>query len=50
VPTHMRYEVMMLKQYPPQAVHPGSNKMYTSTRQWFHWESMVVDVYAFVVK
>jgi len=28
----MRYEVMMLKQYPPQAVHPGSNKMYTSTR------------------
>jgi len=29
VPIHMRYEVMMREQYPPQAGHPGANKMYT---------------------
>jgi len=32
----------------PQAVHPEANKMYTSMRRWCYWESMVVDVYAFV--
>jgi len=48
VPTHMRYGVMMREQYPPQAGHPGVNKMYTSMRRYFFWESMVVDVYAFV--
>jgi len=26
----MRYGVMMLKRYPPQAGHPVANKMYTS--------------------
>jgi len=39
---------MMREHYPPQAGHPGANKMYTSVRRWFYWESMVVDVYAFV--
>ena len=48
VPTHMRYGVMMREHYPPQAGHPGANKMYTSMRRWFYWECMVVDVYAFV--
>jgi len=48
VPTHMRYGVMMRKHYPPQAGHPGANKMYTSMRRWFYWESMVVNVCAFV--
>jgi len=33
VPTHMRYGVMMLELYPPQAGHPGENKMYTSMRR-----------------
>jgi len=33
VPTHMRYGVMMREQYPPQAGHPGANKMYTSMRR-----------------
>jgi len=50
VPTHMRYGVMMREHYPPQAGHPVANKMYTSMRRWFYWESMVVDVYAFVAK
>ena len=48
VPTHMRDGLMMREHYPPQAGHPGANKMYTSMRRWFYWESMVVDVYAFV--
>jgi len=48
VPTHMRYGEMMRDHYPPQAGHPGENKMYTSMRRWFYWESMVVEVYAFV--
>jgi len=48
VPTHMRYGVMMREHYPSQAGHPGVNKMYTSMRRWFYWESMVVDVHAFV--
>ena len=48
VPTHMRYGVMMRGHYPPQAGHPGANKMYTSMRQWFYWESMMVEVYVFV--
>jgi len=48
VPTHMRYGVMMWEHYPPQAGHPGAIKMYTSMRRLFYWESMVVDVYAFV--
>jgi len=48
VPTHMRYGVMMREHYPPQAGHPGPHKMYTSMRRWFCWESMMVDVYAFV--
>jgi len=48
VPTHMRYGVMMREHYPPQAGHPGANKIYTSMRLCFYWESMVVDVYAFV--
>jgi len=47
-PTLMRYGVMMREHYPLQAGHPGANKMYTSVRRWFHWESMVVDVYAFM--
>jgi len=47
-PTHMRYGAMMREHYPPQAGHPGANKMYTSMRRWFYWESMVVDVHAFV--
>jgi len=48
VPTHMRDGVVMREHYLPQAAHPGANKMYTSMRRWFYWESMVVDVYAFV--
>jgi len=48
VPTHMRYGVMMREPYPSQAGHPGANKMYTSMRRWFFWESMVVDAYACV--
>jgi len=48
VPTHMHYWVMMREQYPPQAGHQGAIKMYTSMRRWFYWESMVVDIYAFV--
>jgi len=48
VPTHMRYGVMMREHYPLQAGHPGANKMYTSMRRGFYWESMVVDVFAFV--
>jgi len=48
VPTHRRYGVMMREHYPPQDGHPGENKMYTSMRRLFYWESMVVDVYAFV--
>jgi len=44
----MRYGVMMRENYPPQAGHPGANKMCTSMRRWFYWESMVVDVYVFV--
>ena len=48
VPTHMRYGVIMREHYPPQAGHPGANKMYTSMRRWFYGECMVVDVYAFV--
>jgi len=47
-PTHMRYGVMIREHHPPQAGHPGANKMHTSMRRWFHWESKVVDVYAFV--
>ena len=48
VPTHMRYGVMMREHYPPPARHPRANKMYTSMQRWLYWESMVVDVYAFV--
>ena len=48
VPTHMRDGVMMREHYPPQAGRPGAKTMYTSMRRWFYWESMVVDVYAFV--
>jgi len=48
VPTHIRYGVMMREHYRQQAGHPGANKMYTTMRQWLYWESMVVDVYAFV--
>jgi len=48
VPTHMRYGVMIREHYPLQAGHPGANKMFTSMRRRFYWESMVVDVYAFV--
>jgi len=44
--THMRYRVVMRERYPPQAGHPGANKMYTSIRRWFYLESMVLDVYA----
>jgi len=33
VPTHMRYRVMIREHYPPQAGHPGANKMYTSMRR-----------------
>jgi len=40
----------MQEHYPPQAGLPGANKMYTSMRRWFYWESMVVDVDAFVAK
>jgi len=29
----MRYGVMMREHYPPQAGHPGANKMYTSMRR-----------------
>jgi len=47
VPTYLRYGVMMREHYPPQAGHPGANKMYTSMRRWFYWEATVVDVYAF---
>jgi len=47
-PTHIRDGVMMREHYPSQAGHPGANKMYTSMRRWFYWESMVVDVSAFV--
>jgi len=46
----MRYGVIMQEHYPPQAGLPGANKMYTSMRRWFYWESMVVDVDAFVAK
>ena len=49
VPRHLRYGVMMREHYPPQAEHPGGNRMYASMRRWFYWESMVVDVYAFVL-
>jgi len=35
VPTHMRYGVIVREHYPPQAGHPGANKMYTSMRRWF---------------
>jgi len=48
VPIHMPFELMMREHYPPQAGHPGANKMYTSMRRWLYWESIVVDVYAFV--
>lgn len=48
VPTHLRHGVMMREHLPTHAGHPGGNKMYTSMRRWFYWESMVVDVYAFV--
>jgi len=48
MPTNMRYGVMMREHYPPQAGHPGANKMYTSMRRWFYRESVVADVYAFV--
>jgi len=48
VPPHMRYGVMMREFYPQRAGHPGENKMYTSLRRWFYWESMVVDAHAFV--
>jgi len=48
VPTPMRYGVMMREHYPQQAGHPGENLMHTSMRRLFYWESMVVDVYAFV--
>jgi len=47
VPTHMRYVVMMQEHYLPQSGHPAANKMYTSMRWWFYWESMVVYVYTF---
>ena len=36
VPTHMRDGVMMREHYPPQAGHPGANKMYMSMRRWFY--------------
>jgi len=36
VPTHMRYGVMMREHYPPQAGHPGANKMNTSMPRWFY--------------
>jgi len=48
VPTHMCYGEMIRERYPPHAGHPVANKMYTSMRRWFYWESMVLDVYAFV--
>jgi len=48
MPTHMRYGVMMRELYPPQAGHPGENKMYTSMRRWFYREFVVADVYAIV--
>jgi len=48
VPTHMRYGVMMREHYDPHAGHPGANNMYTSMQRWCYWESMVVDVCAFV--
>ena len=48
VPTHMRYGEMIREPYSPQTGHPRANKMYTSMRRWLYWESMVVDVYAFV--
>ena len=48
--THISDGVMMRDHSPPQAGHPGANKMYTSMRRWFDSESMLVDVYAFVAK
>jgi len=48
VPTHMHNGVIMQEHYPPHAGHPGANKMYTSMRRWFYWESAVEDVYAFL--
>jgi len=33
VPIQMRYGVMMREHYPPQAGHPGANKMNTSMRR-----------------
>lgn len=48
VPSHMRHGVLMREHLPPQAGHPGANKMYTSMRRWFYWEAMVIEVYAFV--
>jgi len=48
MPTRMRYGMMMQEDYPPQAGQQGASKMYTSMRRWIYWESIVVDVYAFV--
>lgn len=48
VPKALQQEVLSLEHEPGHAGHPGMNKMYTSMRRVFYWESMVADVHAFV--
>lgn len=47
-PEGLRQEVLTLEHNPAHAGHPGVNKMYTSLRRAYYWESMVADVYTFV--
>lgn len=48
VPKSLQMEILMLEHEPGHAGHPGVNKMYTSLRRSFYWDSMITDVYAFV--
>lgn len=50
VPVPLRQEVLRLEHDPAHAGHPGMNKMYTSMRRTYYWESMAADVYTYVAQ
>ena len=47
-PKALQKEVLTLEHEPGHAGHPGVNKMYTSMRRSFYWDTMVADVASFV--
>lgn len=49
VPKELQQEKLNLEHERVHVGHPGGNKMCTSLRRAFYWQSMVADVHVFVL-